>query len=67
MSSDDQHQLRIGDRVKLKDSNLELRGDVWQLRSGQYVVVRWEDDYRSTHAESAIELDTPCESGHTKR
>jgi hypothetical protein len=67
MSSDHQHQLRIGDRVKLKDSSLELRGDVWQLRSGQYVVVRWEDDYRSTHAASAIELDTTCESGHPKR
>jgi hypothetical protein len=67
MSSDHKHQLRIGDRVKLKDSNLELRGDVWQLRSGQYVVVRWEDDYRSTHAASAIELDTARESAHPKR
>jgi hypothetical protein len=67
MNNDDQHHLRIGDPVKLKDSNLELRGDVWQLRSGQYVVVRWEDDYRSTHAASAIELDTTRRSMRAKR
>ena len=50
--------LRVGDRVKLRDSDLDLRGDVWQVRNGQYVVVRWEDNWRSTHATTAIELDT---------
>ena len=50
--------LRIGDRVKLRDSDLDLRGAVWQLRSSQYVVVRWEDNWSSTHATTAIELDT---------
>lgn len=58
MSNDDHaRQLRVGDPVKLKDSNVELRGDVWQLRTGHYVVVRWEDNWRSTHATSAVELD----------
>jgi hypothetical protein len=56
----DQHRspLRIGDPVRLKDSDLDLRGDVWQLRTGYYVVVRWEDDCRSTHSAAAIEYDT---------
>ena len=59
MSSNDEQArpLRIGDPVRLKDSDLDLRGDVWQLRTGQYVIVRWEDDWRSTHAATAIELD----------
>lgn len=57
MSSDNPHQLRIGDPVKLKDSDLDLRGDVWQLRTGRYLIVRWHDECRSTHAESAVELD----------
>jgi hypothetical protein len=57
MSKDQTHELRIGDPVKLRDSDLELRGAVWQLRSGQYVIVHWEDDYRSTHSINAIELD----------
>lgn len=59
MSNDDQstRPLRIGDPVRLKDSDLDLRGAVCQLRSGQYVVVRWEDEWRSTHAATAIELD----------
>jgi hypothetical protein len=50
-------QLRVGDPVRLKDSDQKLRGDVWQLRTGRYVVVRWQDDCRSTHAESAVEYD----------
>jgi len=49
--------LRVGDPVKLKDSDMDLRGDVWQLRSGAYVVVRWEDQCRTTHSQTAIELD----------
>jgi hypothetical protein len=57
MSKEPPHELRIGDPVKLKDSDVDLRGDVWQLRSGHYVIVRWEDDYRSTHSVNAIELD----------
>ncbi len=59
MSNDDHNTrpLRVGDLVRLKDSDLDLRGAVWQLRSGQYVVVRWEDEWRSTHAATAIELD----------
>ena len=57
MSKEPLHGLRIGDPVRLKDSDVELRGAVWQLRSGQYVIVRWEDDYRSTHSVNAIELD----------
>ncbi len=50
-------QLRIGDPVRLKNSDQDLHGDVWQLRTGRYVVVRWQDDCRSTHAESAVEYD----------
>jgi hypothetical protein len=57
-SNDEQNRpLRIGDPVRLKDSDLDLRGDVWQLRTGHYVIVRWEDEWRSTHAATAIELD----------
>lgn len=50
-------RLRIGDPVKLKDSAVDLRGDVWQLRAGRYLVVRWQDDSHSTHAHSAVEYD----------
>lgn len=57
MSTNSTHRLRIGDPVRLKDSDLDLRGDVWQLRTGRYLVVRWEDECRSTHSENAIELD----------
>lgn len=49
--------LRVGDPVKLKDSDMDLRGDVWQLRTGAYVVVRWQDQCRTTHSQTAIELD----------
>ena len=55
MSDQNDSRLRIGDPVKLKDSDLDLRGDVWQLRTGRYVVVRWEDECRSTHSATAIE------------
>jgi hypothetical protein len=58
MSSDNSPRLRVGDPVKLKDSDLDLRGDVWQVRTGRYFVVRWEDECRSTHSENAIELDS---------
>ena len=58
MSDQNDSRLRIGDPVKLKDSDLNLRGDVWQLRTGRYVVVRWEDECRSTHSATAIEVDT---------
>jgi hypothetical protein len=58
MSDRNDSRLRIGDPVKLKDSDLDLRGDVWQLRTGRYVVVRWEDECRSTHSATAIEVDT---------
>jgi hypothetical protein len=57
MSGDNAHQLRVGDPVKLKDSDLDLRGDVWQVRTGRYLVVRWEDECRSTHSEHAVEFD----------
>lgn len=50
-------RLKVGDPVKLKDSDVDLRGDVWQLRTGSYVIVRWQDDCRSTHSETAVELD----------
>ncbi|HEX2494117.1 MAG TPA: hypothetical protein VHK24_10100 [Steroidobacter sp.] len=49
--------LRVGDPVKLKESGVDLRGDVWELRTGRYVVVRWRDDCRTTHSESALEYD----------
>ena len=49
--------LRIGDPVKLKQSDLDLRGDVWQLRTGQYVIVRWSDECRTTHSQAALEYD----------
>jgi hypothetical protein len=58
MSTHPQHsRLKVGDPVKLKDSDVDLRGDIWQLRTGAYVIVRWQDDCRSTHCETAIELD----------
>lgn len=50
-------RLQVGDPVKLKDSDVDLRGDVWQLRTGSYVVVRWQDECRSTHAATAVEYD----------
>lgn len=53
----EQARLRIGDPVRLKDSDMDLRGDVWQLRTGRYVVVRWQDECRSTHSETAVEYD----------
>ena len=57
MSDDSVRRLRVGDPVKLRDSDLDLRGDVWQLRTGCYVVVRWQDECRSTHSEAAVEID----------
>lgn len=57
MGETDHGRLRIGDPVRLKDSDQNLRGDVWQLRTGRYLVVRWQDECRSTHAESAVEYD----------
>jgi len=57
MNTESSNRLRVGDPVRLKDSDLDLRGDVWHLRTGHYVVVRWQDDWQSTHAESAIEYD----------
>jgi len=57
MNSESSGRLRVGDPVRLRDSDLDLRGDVWQLRTGHYVTVRWQDAWQSTHAESAIEYD----------
>lgn len=57
MGSEHPPRLRVGDPVKLKDSCLDLRGDVWQLRTGRYVIVRWEDECRSTHSVSSVEFD----------
>jgi hypothetical protein len=57
MSDESDKRLRVGDPVKLRDSDMDLRGDVWQLRTGRYVIVRWQDECRSTHSEAAIEID----------
>jgi hypothetical protein len=57
MSNDINPRLRVGDPVRLRDSDLDLRGDVWQLRTGRYVIVRWQDECRSTHSENAVEID----------
>lgn len=57
MSNESANRLRIGDPVKLKDSDIDLRGDVWQLRTGRYLIVRWQDDCRSTHSAAAVEYD----------
>ena len=57
MSDETTPRLRVGDPVKLRDSDIDLRGDVWQLRTGRYVIVRWQDECRSTHSEHAIEID----------
>lgn len=57
MSDESNARLRVGDPVRLRDSDLDLRGDVWQLRTGRYVVVRWQDECRSTHSENAVEID----------
>jgi hypothetical protein len=51
------NQLRVGDPVRLKDSDIDMRGDVWQMRTGRYLIVRWEDDCRTTHADCAVEYD----------
>lgn len=58
MSEDHARGLQVGDPVRLKDSDMDLRGDVWQLRTGRYLVVRWQDECRSTHAETAVEYDS---------
>jgi hypothetical protein len=58
MNEDRESGLRVGDPVRLKDSDMDLRGDVWQLRTGRYLVVRWQDECRSTHSESAVEYDS---------
>lgn len=58
LSKEVRNRLRIGDPVRLKDSDVDLRGDVWQLRTGSYVVVRWQDECRSTHSEAAVEYDS---------
>jgi hypothetical protein len=55
--SDSTSRFRVGDPVRLKDSEIDLLGDVWQFRTGRYVVVRWEDACRSTHSENALEFD----------
>lgn len=57
MASNTSNRLRIGDPVRLKDSGLDLRGDVWQLRTGRYVIVRWQDECLTTHSEAAVEID----------
>jgi hypothetical protein len=57
MANDHPSRLRVGDPVRLKDCALDLRGDVWQLRTGRYVVVRWDDECRTTHSEHAVEID----------
>lgn len=57
MSEECSKGLRVGDPVKLKDSDLDLRGDVWQLRTGRYVIVRWQDECCSTHSSTALEPD----------
>jgi hypothetical protein len=57
IAPEDKTRLQVGDPVKLKDSSLDLRGSVWALRTGCYLLVRWEDECRSTHSEAALELD----------
>jgi hypothetical protein len=57
MSEQHSSKLRVGDPVRLKDSAMDLRGDVWQLRTGRYLIVRWQDECRSTHSENAVEYD----------
>jgi hypothetical protein len=57
IAPEDRNRLQVGDPVKLKDSDLDLRGSVWALRTGRYLLVRWEDECRSTHSETALELD----------
>lgn len=57
MSERGNHPLRVGDPVRLKDSGVDLRGDVWQLQTGNYLVVRWQDECRSTHRAAALEYD----------
>jgi hypothetical protein len=59
--SDQTNRLRVGDPVKLKDSDIDMRGDVWQLRTGRYLIVRWQDECRTTHSEHAIEYDASRE------
>lgn len=67
MNSDGSNRFRVGDPVRLKDTSLDLRGDVWQLRTGSYVVVRWQDSCRTTHAESAVEYDATGEQADWSR
>jgi hypothetical protein len=57
MGDERDSKLRIGDPVRLKDSDMDLRGDVWQVRTGRYLVIRWEDECHSTHSETAVEYD----------
>lgn len=67
MNSDGNNRFRVGDPVRLKDTSLDLRGDVWQLRTGSYVVVRWQDACRTTHSESAVEYDDTGEQADWSR
>lgn len=66
-ANDNPKRFRVGDPVRLKDTSLDLRGDVWQLRTGSYLVVRWQDACRTTHSESALELDSSSERADWSR
>ena len=57
MSDERRIRLRVGDPVRLKDSDIKLRGDVWQQRAGDYLVIRWQDACCSTHCLTALEYD----------
>jgi hypothetical protein len=57
MSETDNSRLRVGDPVRLKDSDIDMQGDVWQVRTGRYLIVRWQDACRTTHSEAAVEYD----------
>ncbi len=56
MSEAMRNGLRIGDRFDSKTATW-ICGATWQLRTGRYVVVRWQDECRSTHSETAVEYD----------
>lgn len=49
-------EITIGDYVRPSDSSMQMIGVVAAVRDQNYVVVRWDDRYCSTHSRHSIEF-----------
>ena len=58
MSEEHERGLRVGDPVRLKDSDMDLRGDVWQPRTGRYSDRALAGRMPQHALESAVEYDS---------